>query len=293
MSSLESVKRKQELWAVRRGIELGGPFRWSANRAESERGRKSWTYTLTENLFEPLLPEVREEIESGDGGELVANSPGEGNMYALHSSSALACNLFHYWRSRRAIEPIARACAIPSSDCVSLRFEVQHQIDRRFRRAPNLDAEIAYSPSDRWRATGIECKFCEPFSGYEHAGLAARYLEISGCWKAYPALKALATEISPADKTYKRFHAAQVIKHILGLSRTYGAGQFRLLYVFYDVAGPDGDEHRDEIERFRRVVLKDGIHFQAETYQGIIRRLAQSESKSHPEYISYMTERYL
>src|SRR5512133_3759437 len=117
---------------------LGGPFRNSKDSRERERGRKVWVYDLDDNLLEPLASDVRKAFEDADGGELHAKRPGEGNMYALNSSSAAACNLFHYWHARRDAGPIARACRLPSSGTGDLAFEAKFPIDERFRRAPNL-----------------------------------------------------------------------------------------------------------------------------------------------------------
>src|SRR5262245_24926477 len=98
MHPVDYVKRRQICWALRRDIRLGGPFRHSRDPNEVERGERVWTFSLTDNLFEQLTDEAKQEFEEGDGGELLRGRPFDGNMFALHSSSALACNLFHYWR---------------------------------------------------------------------------------------------------------------------------------------------------------------------------------------------------
>ena len=60
-----------------------------------------YTLTLRDNLFIDLSPAARAEFAQGDGGEL--GTPGKrGKMQALHSSSALACNVFEHWRDRNA-----------------------------------------------------------------------------------------------------------------------------------------------------------------------------------------------
>jgi hypothetical protein len=43
-----------------------------------------------DNLFESLTSEARRAFEDGDGCELHADKPGEGNLYSTHSSSAAA-----------------------------------------------------------------------------------------------------------------------------------------------------------------------------------------------------------
>jgi hypothetical protein len=48
-----------------------------------------------DNLFEPLLSEVKGNFEEADGGEL-SGKPCK--MQAVHSSSALGVNIFQYWK---------------------------------------------------------------------------------------------------------------------------------------------------------------------------------------------------
>jgi hypothetical protein len=284
------IIEKQLLWARRRGLRLGGPFRNSKDSRERERGRKVWVYDLDDNLLEPLASDVRKAFEDADGGELHAKRPGEGNMYALNSSSAAACNLFHYWHARRDAGPIARACRLPSSSTGDLAFEAEFPIDERFRRAPNLDAAIWYRRGPL-QVSAIECKFSEPY-GRPHSGLDPGYLSVHELWSNLPRLRTLAEEISPEDGRFRHFHAAQIAKHILGLTMNHGVKGFRLLYCWYDVPGPQAVRHRAEIEEFRADANADGLSFQATTYQEVIVRLAR-EPEKHRLYVDHLAERYL
>jgi hypothetical protein len=285
------IVEKQRLWAARRAVRLGGPFRNSADAGERERGLKVWVYDLRDNLFEPLTDDARSAFERADGGELDAKRPGEGNMHALHSSSAAACNLFHYWQAQSNLSPIARACGLPSSGTERLDFEAKFPIGERFRRPANLDAAIRYRRGPL-KVSAVECKFCEPY-GRPHTGLDPSYLAIPELWNGLPALRALASEISPQDARFRHLHAAQIIKHILGLSVNHGADGFRLLYCWYDVQGPEAVRHRGEIDDFRAVAATDGVRFQATTYQDVILRLARGERDEHRNYVDYLAERYL
>jgi hypothetical protein len=134
MDAIAYLKERQMLWAQRRDIPLGGPFRHSDDPSQVARGQRAWTYRLEDNLFERLTDDARTEFTSGDGSELDRRDPLRGNMYALHSSSALACNLFHYWRRREDFAPIAQACRLPSNGITSLRFEVKHAVAAGFKR---------------------------------------------------------------------------------------------------------------------------------------------------------------
>jgi len=60
-----------------------------------------YTGSLDDNLFVPLSPETRAKFSGGDGGELGRYGKRD-SMQALHSSSALTCNVFEYRRARDA-----------------------------------------------------------------------------------------------------------------------------------------------------------------------------------------------
>ena len=75
----DQIKKQQQVWAQRHNI----PF-----------DRNGYVLNLTDNLLEPMRSDAEAEYGSGAGGEL------QGKMHALHSSSALVCNFFHYWRYR-------------------------------------------------------------------------------------------------------------------------------------------------------------------------------------------------
>jgi hypothetical protein len=71
--------------------------------------------SLDGNLFEPLSADARAEYGTGDGGELGGPDGDPGKMQAVHSSSALCCNVFHYWRRIERVDVIARACGLPDA----------------------------------------------------------------------------------------------------------------------------------------------------------------------------------
>ena len=100
MDSQTYIKERQRFWAMRKGIALQG--------SKGERGYPAYTHTVRKNLFESLSHNARRQFQNGDGRELV-NGINPCNMQAVHSSSALACNMFHYWQSRRIYSPISQA----------------------------------------------------------------------------------------------------------------------------------------------------------------------------------------
>jgi hypothetical protein len=93
--SADTVREQQRDWALRRGVKFDV---------------SGYTLDLSDNLFAPLSSVAREEFEAADGGEL--GRLGErGKMQALHSSSALSCNMFAHWCSGDA-SPLAKALGI-------------------------------------------------------------------------------------------------------------------------------------------------------------------------------------
>ena len=93
---LDILKARQRAWAI------------ANRRATDEAG---YCGCADDNLFLGLSAGARNDFDSGDGTEL--GKRGErGKIQALHSSSALACNWFDYWRGRDTT-PLARALGGP------------------------------------------------------------------------------------------------------------------------------------------------------------------------------------
>ncbi|MBC7350609.1 MAG: hypothetical protein H5U05_11655 [Candidatus Aminicenantes bacterium] len=215
-------------------------------------------------------------------------------MQALHSSSALGVNIFDYWRGTSDLSVVCAAsglCRAGRELIGKISFEQKFSIDDRFQYSPNLDVVI-YLQSSRYRAFGIECKFSEPYSSRHHGGLDRKYFENREIWQNLSATKNLAEKVSPDDNRFKHLHAAQLIKHILGLNRKFGHCNYRLLYLWYDVFGEPGYLHRQEVGEFKDVVRSDGVVFHEITYQELIVNLAKHR-KGHSDYIRYITDRYL
>jgi hypothetical protein len=86
LNGYQYILSRQYEWARNRNISLVG--------SKGERGRPLYTAKLEDNLFQPLLPDVRASFAAGDGGEL-GSSTFPGKMQALHSSSACAVDKTH------------------------------------------------------------------------------------------------------------------------------------------------------------------------------------------------------
>lgn len=287
MNGYQYILAKQTEWAKNQGIDLIG--------SKVNRGRPTYTTNLNDNLFQPLLPDVRTSFVAGDGSEL-GSSDLPGKMQAIHSSSALGVNVFQYWKSISAVPVIAAACGLcrrGSTVSYDIQFEEKYSINASFRFHPNIDVVIHNKPEATIKRFAIECKFSEAYGAYKHGGLKQKYLDCSDIWDDIPSLLTVARHISPHDKEFRHLHPAQLIKHILAMKRHFGKSGFRLLYLWYDVLGEQGTCHRDEVEEFAKVAKRDGIKFHSLTYQELISRLANQLRSDHNEYVKYLTERYL
>ena len=138
--SLEILKASQRAWALRHG------------RATDEDG---YCGCADDNIFRGLSEGARKDFESGDGTEL--GKRGErGKIQALHSSSALACNWFDYWRGRDTT-PLARAFgARDAFSGVALEQKFSTRVGGI---GPNLDVVLKSADGTLF---AIESKFGEP-----------------------------------------------------------------------------------------------------------------------------------
>jgi len=287
MNGYQYILAKQTSWAKNQGLDLIG--------SKVTRGRPAYTLNHNENLFQPLLPEVKKSFAAGDGSEL--NYSGlPGKMQAIHSSSALGVNVFQYWKTISAVPVIAAACGFcrrGSKVSIDIHFEKKYPINDHFGFHPNIDIVIHNKPEARIQRFAIECKFSEAYGAHKHGGLKQKYLNCGDIWDDIPKLRAFAQRICPNDKEFNHLHSAQLIKHILALKRKFGLGGFRLLYLWYNVLGEQGKYHQDEVKEFANVAKKDGIKFHSLTYQELINTLANQFRSGHYEYVRYLTERYL
>jgi len=79
---------------------------------------------------------------------------------------------------------------------------------------------------------------------------------------------------------------------MLALSSAF-QGKCGLFYLYYDWRCPEGDKHRDEIQRFAKLIEGD-MPFRAETYQSVFRRLDRlcADHAGHESYLDYLRTRY-
>jgi hypothetical protein len=107
MNAYNYIVEKQIQWALNHGIELDG--------SKGEKGRRTYTRELNQNLFRSLSPLATEQFEKGDGNEINGEDGNPSKMQAVHSSSALGVNIFQYWQDKKQASVIAAACGFCQS----------------------------------------------------------------------------------------------------------------------------------------------------------------------------------
>lgn len=287
MNGLDYIKTKQIFWAKRHGLNLQG--------GRGDQGLPIYTDNLENNLFEPLTNSARNQFECADGGEINDNEKSLAKMRALHSSSAIAVNIFQYWGKMNKVHQIAHACGLCNKEnhnSEKVKFEEKYPISKSFKFGPNIDVVIENNNESQYEVFAIECKFSEAFGSYSHKGIDKKYIDLD-IWKDIPNTLCFAKIISPNDSEFKHLNPAQLIKHILGLKNRHGKKAFRLLYLWYDVPSEESSAHRKEIEKFAEIVKKDRIKFSAISYQELIRNLGKDYYDGNEKYFSYITDRYL
>ena len=294
MSLRKDLENWQVRWAERNGISIGAPPGNPASRATG------YVSKLQDNLFDPLSERAKKQFIAGAGGELASDGQ-SGNMYAVYSSSALCVNLFHYWfglldaappNSKLSLNPLLAACGLPARPVRSIDFEVPNIVNPKFKVPPHLDVQISFDDGP-WKCAGIETKFCEPYGGQKPGGLKPVYLQQTALWRDWPNVRAFAQEISPNDLTNSYFHAAQLIKHLLGLRMQNGTN-FVLVYLWFDIPGAEAAmHHRREIESFGEILKRDGVAFVSRTYQEAFEVLRGANGDPKSPHVVYLLERYL
>ena len=233
MTPSSYVREHQKLWALRSG------------KVFDDAG---YVLQPDDNLFEPLSAETIAEFNNADGQELNPKGKNAAKMNALHSSSALAVNVFHYWRNRDK-SSLAKALKIPSVSIREIRFEelapISENVNRKkFPRDPNIDVVIEYQRG-KPGLVGIESKFSEAYG--KHEGLKDAYLEPE-LWDGLPNCLALAKEASVPK--VDGLNTPQLLKHLLGMKQSSGVSSFWLVYLWYASSGPEFGDHYSQLDEF-------------------------------------------
>jgi hypothetical protein len=268
------IRVRQRAWATRTGITFD-PDGYCA--------------CLDDNIFRGLSPGARRDFESGDGAEL--GTGGErGKIQALHSSSALACNWFDYWRGHD-LQPLSRAFSVPVPFS-TLALERKKFSTGLGRFPPNLDVLLTCADG---KPFAIESKFAEPYTkskekryikpAYFHGG-RSRWTEAG-----LPGCQAVAESLRTGQHDFDVLDVAQLLKHMLPLGRS---GQhWSLCCLWFEVPGALADRHRREFMDFAGQIGTDAAHFSAFTYQELFARMVPLVGHDDSEYMAYLRDCYV
>ena len=268
------VRKAQRQWARSMGI-------WFDS--------SGYVRDIQDNLWQPLSPHAHRCFARGAGSEL------RGHMRALHSSSALAANLFDYWTERDDKSPLLAALGVDAKGETSLDFEARFPTGLGGT-PPHLDVAMR-------RSTGfvvaVEAKFTEHLkrSTRGKTTFTETYFPKSGkLWaeKGLPSCQALAEDLRAEElhggrQRFEYLDPRQLLKHALGLAAQPDT-RFSLYYLYYDWHGERPAIHRREIDLFDSHV-GDEIGFKALAYQEVYRELRASGQVSS-EYLDYLGTRY-
>jgi hypothetical protein len=259
----ELILRQQQCWATGRAVAFT---------------QKGYVMDLADNLYEPLKPDSLDEFVHGRGGEL------ENKMLALHSSSALVVNFFHYWRYRDLPRLTVSMGLFPQYS--HMRFETTYPKPEGVKGIrPHVDVELTGTA----RPIAIESKFTEPYTRSRKM-LRKAYIDTPGIWGRYAQCELLAKQMAIGTRVFEHLDAPQLLKHILGLKTKYGEGSFTLLYLWYDYESDEARRHRNELQSFTETIINE-IDFKSMTYQHLFEAIT-SISGVDENYLSYLRQRY-
>ena len=270
---VDIIKRRQQAWAQRKQRALD---------------KDGYCGSADDNVYEGLSSAARGELIRGGGGEIGVEGQ-RGKFQATHSSSALACNWFDYWRERD-FGLLSAAFGVPTP-FVTLRLEAHVPTGMRGADA-NLD--VLLTTADGW-LFAIESKFTEPYTGAPaKSALKPQYFSQNRSrWSdvGLPGCQAVAEQVRSGQHEYKVLDVAQLLKHMLALGRT--GSRWTLCCLWYDVPGPAADAHRAELQMFAAQIGGDGAHFRALTYQELFARMQPLAGAEHAGYMEYLRDRYI
>jgi hypothetical protein len=270
-----AVITAQQAWARARGIALD---------------KDGYCIHLDDNLFEPLSDQAEVEFGGADGDELGTRGQ-RGKLKAPHSSSALACNVFHHWRHQQVDRTPLQLALRATSQIEDISFE------RKFPtgvgpKSPNVDVVLRLAGGG---LVAIESKFLEPLSPSSKKSLVQeKYFAGSakGRWAelGLHGAQSLADAVRCGSFPFRHLDAAQLLKHILGLGRQ--SAPWTLIYMWFGLEARCSQQHGEELAAFTTMLGDDVARFRAVSYQELFAHLRPVLDADHVAYRDYLTTRY-
>jgi hypothetical protein len=229
-----------------------------------------------------LTLRTRADFDAADGSEFGRNGK-RGKIAASHSSSALAVNIFDYWRARDA-GSLANALQV-GEGIADISFE-QKFATGVGPRSPNLDVVIRRSDDT---VLAIESKFCESFGSkprtIRDAYFKTPMWEAAGLFGAQQAANAV-----QAGAVFGCVDAPQLLKHMLGLASQ--DKQWHLLLLWFAPTRSAADVMLQDAEAFRDALGVDAARLSVRTYQDLWPEIARYSTPADSAYIDYNQARY-
>jgi hypothetical protein len=274
MQSKAALLKRQIDWAVATGREPDS---------------NGYLVDVDRNLYRPLSDSAQRAFVLGSGSETRPTRGRRAKMAALHSSSALAVNVFDYWTAQ-PLNLLARALGLSK---LPTCFEFEAQFPTGLEGTPpNLD--LAFHSADG-SVVGVESKFSEwltPKSPRREQFKPKYFPERRFLWEEVGLGRAqsLASAMGQGNRHFRHLDAAQLLKHMLGLATSH-KGNSALVYLFYEWPGRESALHQDEIAAFAEAIGSD-MPFHTLTYQGLFAQMRSSLGAAHAAYAEYLEQRY-
>jgi hypothetical protein len=289
----KELERQQRRWAESAGIDCDS---------------RGFVRNLDANLRVPLAVATRAAFARGM--ELTPRKSQPARIAALYSSAALVANVFDHWSARDAA-PLVAALSL-GSERVQLAFEEPFATGVEGD-PPTSDVVLRCKSG---RLVAIESKFGEWLvrRASNRADLKPKYFAGgSAIWSeaGLPRCQQLAEDLRAGRERFKHLHAAQLLKHALGLARASGdsvarsaagevaaleagsvaqSARYELRYLYYEWPSGPAATHRAELKHFGERVGNE-IRFAASTYQDLYRAL-HSDVRVERSYLEYLRARY-
>ena len=293
-SPRKDLERQQRRWAESAGVDCDA---------------RGFVRDLDANLRVPLAVATRAAFARG--AELTPRKSQPARIAALYSSAALVANVFDHWSALDAA-PLVTALGFHAEHA---QFAFEEPLATGVEGDPPTSDVVLRFESGRFVA--IESKFGEWLvrRASNRTELKPKYFAGGRTiWgdAGLPRCQQLAEDLRAGRARFKHLHAAQLLKHALGLARAGGeneAGRVagegaasevprtiarratrELRYLYYDWPSGPADAHRAELERFAERV-GDEIRFSASTYQDLYRAL-EVDARVDRAYLEYLRTRY-
>jgi hypothetical protein len=265
----KDLEKRQRRWAESAGIALDA---------------RGYVREEAANFRVALSSRARAGLDRGSERTPYPSRPAR--TWALHSSAALVANVFDHWSDRDA-RPLLRALG-RSEPHAELTFE-EPLVTGLEGDPPTADVALRFAGGG---LLAIESKFSEWLvrRPRHKAEFKAKYF--SQAWwelRGLPRCQALANHIQSGARRFKWLHAAQLLKHALGLA-TCVPRAGALCYLYYDWPTREATEHRAEIESFA-AAIDAPLPFTALSYQTLFAALCADVAVDGP-YLDYLRERY-